>query len=136
MTIIQPLTINLEHTKLVIRNDRIIQINSTDRTYDVEDIYVILKAVDELTDNQKVLLLFIASDYTLINNDAIKFLSTPEAGLNSIAKAFVIKSLSQRLLLNFLIKVNGTPVPVNFFNEINLAVTWLAGFKNENVRSQ
>ncbi|MBL7937347.1 MAG: hypothetical protein JNM51_16170 [Bacteroidia bacterium] len=129
MIIHNPAIINLGHTELLMRDDGLIEIKSTDRTYSVTDIKAIHKAVSELTGKQKALLLLIASDYTSIDNDAKNFLSTDEAGLYSIAEAYVIKSLAQRLLLNFLIKVKGTPVPVKFFTEINPAVTWLKSFK-------
>ncbi|MBI3518798.1 MAG: hypothetical protein HY062_05510 [Bacteroidetes bacterium] len=129
MALKQPVKINLGHTELKLRNDSIIQINSTDRTYTVADIKEIHKAVSQLSNNQKALLLLSASNYTLIDIDAKKFLSTPEAGLHSIAEAYVIKSLAQRLILNFLIKVHGTPVPVRFFTEIHTAIAWLNNFK-------
>ncbi len=125
MTEIKKTTINLSHTKLLIRDDGIIQINPSDKTYDIEDIKEIHQAATELSLNQKIRLLLIASDFTSITNDALKYLSTQEAAINSIAKAFVIKSLAQRILINFLIKVKGTPVPVKFFNDIEPAVTWL-----------
>ena len=128
MTNNQLTNIHIGHTEIVMRNDRIVQINATDLTYNVADIKAIHKAVSELANKQKVLLLLIASDYTSIDVDAKNFLSTDEAGLHSIAEAYVIKSLAQRLLLNFIIKIKGAPVPVKFFTEIDLAIKWLKSF--------
>lgn len=124
----KPLNINLEHTELFVRDDGIIQINSTNRTYSVADIKAIHRAVSELTNHQKALLLLIGNDYTSIDTEAKDFLSTSEAGLHSIAEAYVIKSLAQRMLLNFIIKIKGTPVPAKFFTDTSSAITWLQHF--------
>ena len=127
------LNLNLEHTELLMRDDGIIQINATDQTYNVADIKAIHNSISDLSDNKKALLLLIGSNYTSIDADAKEFLSSPEAGLHSIAEAYVIKSLAQRLLLNFIIKVKGTSVPSKFFTDTNTAITWLSQFKTNNL---
>jgi hypothetical protein len=116
-----------------LRTDGIVQIHSTDHTYKVEDIKAIHKAVSKLTNNQKALLLLLANNFTSVDADARKFLSSPEAGAHSIAEAYVIKSLAQRIILNFLIKVNGTPVPVKFFTDSEAAIEWLQSFNKNSI---
>lgn len=133
MTLNQITYIDKGHCEILMRNDYIVQINATDRTYNVQDIKAIHAAISELTNKQKALLLLIASNYTSIDIDAKNFLSTDEAGLYSLAEAYVIKSLAQRLLLNFIIKIKGTPVPVKFFTEIDVAIKWLNSFKGDSI---
>lgn len=121
--------IDIGHSILTKYTDGIIQIEGSNRMYSVSDIKEIHQTVSELSGKQKALLLLIANDYTNVDMDAKNFLSTDEAGLYSIAEAYVIKSLAQRLILNFIIKIKGTPVPVKFFTERKMAITWLLSFK-------
>jgi len=125
MGIEQTQHIHIGHSEIELRTDSIIQIKASSHTYTVKDVKEIHAAIKELVGSQKSLLLFIAGAYTSINADVREYLSTDEAGDLAIAKAFVIKSLAQRLLLNFLIKVNGTPVPTQFFTETEAAIDWL-----------
>ncbi len=124
--------INIGHTELFLRSDNIIQVNATDHLYSVEDIKAIHAAVNTIAGTKKALLLLVASNFTSIDPDARHYLSTPEAGAYSIAEAYVIKSLAQRILLNFLITVQGTPVPAKFFTEQETAVKWLKTFNKTN----
>lgn len=130
MTIHQPTTINLGHSEIIIREDGIVQVNTTDHSYTESDIKVLNKAVGDLTPSrEKKLLLIIASNYSSVEPEGRRYMSTPEGVEYSIAEAYVIKSLAQRLLINFLIKINKTCVPVQFFTDKEAAITWLNTFK-------
>jgi len=124
--------INIGHTQIEKREDDIVEIRASNRMYSAQDIKEIHKAVDEINNKNKALLLLIAADFTSVEPSARHFLSTPEAGNHSIAEAYVIKSLAQRLLLNFLIRVNGTPVPAKFFTDVKDAEDWLRSFQKMN----
>lgn len=124
-----PAEIRLKHASLCMREDNIVQLNGRDHTYSVDDILEINKAIGELTEERRTLLLVIASQYSIVDNEARKFMSKPEAAPYSIAEAYVIKSLAQRLLINFFIRVSGTPVPTSFFTDVPSAVKWLKGFQ-------
>jgi hypothetical protein len=124
-----PSKISIDHAELSMRPDGIVQVNAIDHTYSVADIKAIHEAIGELTGKKKVLILLIGDNYTSFDIDAKNFLATPEADAYAIAKAYVIKSLAQRLLLNFLIKIKGTTIPVKFFTELDLAIKWLKSFK-------
>jgi len=123
--------ISIEHAQLFLRPDGIIEIRGSDHTYTLEDIQRIHSAIAELSGNQKVALLLLASTYTSMTNEVQQFLSTPEAVVHSIAEAYVINSLAQRLLLRFLTKVSGTHVPVQFFSDSEQAVKWLKSKMNK-----
>lgn len=128
--------IDIGHTHISKRLDGLVLIEASNRIYSVNDIKDIHRAVKEINFGEKVLMLLIADEYTSIDNSARQFLSTPEAGEQSIAEAYVIKSLAQRLLLNFLIRVNGTPVPAKFFTDIKEAEHWLKSFHNKQTDSK
>lgn len=117
--------IDLSHSEVILRFDGIIQVNATDHSYSKADILELHHAFATLSENKKSLILLVANEFTTIETDARQFLGTPEAGKYSIAEAYVIHSLAQRMLLNFLFSVQGTPVPAKFFTDIDRAVEWL-----------
>ncbi len=129
MTVKAPREIKLEQVDAIMREDGIVQLNGKDRTYTVEDIHVINKAIGDLSEERRIFLLVVASQYSMVDNEARKYMSKPEAAPYSIAEAYVIKSLAQRLLINFFIRVSGTPVPTSFFTDIPSAVKWLKNFE-------
>lgn len=130
MTIHQPTIIDLGHSEIIIRSDEIVQVNTTDHYYTELDIKTINKAVGDLTPNrEKKLLLIMASNYSSVEPEGRRYMSTPEGVEYSIAEAYVIRSLAQRLLINFLIKINKTFVPVQFFTNKETAIAWLNTFK-------
>ena len=122
--------IDIGHTQISKRDDGVVLIEGSNRVYTAFDIKEIHQAIRKINNNEKVLLLIKADQYTSLDQGARQYLSSPESGLQSIAEAYVIRSLSQRLLLNFLIKVNGTPVPSKFFTSIFEAENWLNSFRS------
>ncbi len=125
MTLKLPSEIDLKHSKLFRRSDGIVEVTGIDHTYSVSDIKDINKAIGEITGNKKTLLLCVSSNYSEVDSEARHFMSTPEATVYSIAEAYVIKSLAQRLILNFIIKVTGTDAPVRFFTDKESSIEWL-----------
>ncbi|MCW3077712.1 MAG: hypothetical protein JWO32_2321 [Bacteroidetes bacterium] len=124
--------IKIEGTEILMRPDGIVQISTADRSYNESDIRAVHTAISNLTNGKKVLSLLIPHPYTNIENDARHFLSTPEAGIPFIAKAYVIKSLSHRIIGNFIIRFRKYSLPVKFFKEVEPALEWLKTFSPEN----
>lgn len=118
-------TVKISHAEVILREDGIVEVFGCNHVYTTEDIKSIQSAIAQLKQKNKALILLHADNYTTIDQDARKYLSTPEAGIHSLAEAYVIRTLAQRLLLNFLIKVSGTPVPVRFFTHTAEALQWL-----------
>jgi len=131
MIITELTKIDLIHTEVVLRSDGIVQANATDHNYTKDDIREIENAIGELTERQKALTLLVASDYTMMDAEAREFLATPESGAYSRAKAYVIKSMAQRLIMNFLIQVSAPKTPSKFFTEIDAALNWLKTFEEQ-----
>lgn len=117
--------INIAHAEISIDSDGIVQAQAVDYNYSLDDIKVIHDTAIKLSGNTKTLLLLISTPFTQIDDDARHFLSSPVAGKNFIAKAYVITSLAQRIILNFVFRVKGTTVPSKFFTDKNEAIAWL-----------
>ena len=128
MTVDSLPNIKNSHSEILLRSDNIVQVNASDHVYSIADIKENTKAIGDLTSNQKTLVLVITSEYSDIEPDARIFTSTPEAMKYSIAEAYVIKSLAQRLIANFMLNVRGFSVPLKFFNESDPAIEWLKTF--------
>ncbi len=122
--------IDLGHSVIDINDEGFVVVKGSDHLYSLADIKAIHEAVRRITNNEKCLLLLRASRYTLIDAEARDFLSTPAAASNFIANAYVIESLAHRMILNFVIRVKGTPIPSKFFTELAAAEEWLRTFRS------
>jgi len=120
--------IDLKHTLVLLRPDGIIQVNCSDCTYNKQDIIDVTQAQVELSKGEKKLLLVIGSEDTNVESEAREFMAKEENTMYSIAEAYVIKSLGQRILVNFYIKVSKPKVPTMFFSNVNDAEKWLKSF--------
>lgn len=121
--------VNLKHSLIFLRPDDIIQVNCSDHTYKVKDIKDIVETQGKVAGGQKKRLLIIAHEFTNIESDAREFMARDENTIYSIAEAYVIKSLGQRILANFYLRVNKPSVPSMFFTDVNSAERWLKNIK-------
>ena len=121
--------IDLGHSKIFKREDGIIQLNCTEHNYSLEDVLNIGEAHKQLNNGIKTLLLIVVHPYTDIETSARQFLKDPSSTENSIAEAYVLRSLAQKLLANFHIKTSPPNVPTKFFSAKEEAVLWLKGFQ-------
>ena len=121
----QPITINLGHSLVIKRADDIIQANATDYDYTVKEIKQIHQTIKELTGDKRFLLLLNGTQFAYLGKDVREYIATPTANKNIIAKAFVVKSIGQQIVLSAVNANPGFPVPVNMFRNIDNAVRWL-----------
>jgi hypothetical protein len=118
--------IQLGHSEMFVREDNIIQIDALgEHSFTRNDLENIHAAILKLKKTEKAKLLLVASSFTNMDMDALKFISRQETSNYIQAKAFVIKSLAQRLLITFVINVKGTSVPTKFFTKQDEAIAWL-----------
>lgn len=111
------------------RNDGIIEVRcGEDYCYDVKDLKELIGAYKELTDNGCAPLLHLMGKYTSITKEAREYGGTNEATKHSKAEAYVLESLSQRIIGNFYLKFNNPQVPTRFFNNSRGAEIWLKTF--------
>jgi hypothetical protein len=92
---------------------------------EAEDILAINKAKTELIGEAIHGVLFIPDTYSNMSAEARKVSATPEINRNSFAKAIVIRTTHQRIIVNFFIKFNRPPAPTAVFNNEEDALKWL-----------
>lgn len=117
---------------LHIRPDGIMQISmKPNTTLKQSDAETMVKLFKEMGGGKKFLLLFIAGNDTSVSTDARYYASGQEANQYTIASAFVVKSVAQKLLGNAYVTFNKPITPTRIFTEQDDAVKWLEGFKNK-----
>ena len=122
------MSIDLLHSVVFLRDDGIIQINTKDHTYSVNDVIEINNAQGELCNGIKRPAVTFVDPYSNIESDAREYMATFESTRFSTAEAFVISSVGQKILANFYLKVNKPTVPTKIFTNLNSAVEWLRDY--------
>ena len=90
-----------------------------------KEVRVINTHLGELNEGNAMLILITAEEVTQFDDSARVFSASEEGSKYSLAEAFVVKSLSQRLIANFYVKVNKPPIPSKVFNSEKEAIKWL-----------
>jgi hypothetical protein len=75
-------------------------------------------------------LLVISGKNTTIETAAMEYISKEGINPHSTAVAFLISSISQKLLGNFYLSFNRPKKPTRMFTSVDDAVAWLHGFKS------
>ncbi len=121
--------IELTHSTVTLRKDGVLQIDVNDNVdVGIDECVELTNAYQILIGDSKVPLLHIVGNYVTMDKDAREY-SASEIGLKfSIAEAFVINSLPQKMLANFYMRVNKPAVPTKFFDSIEKAEEWLKNF--------
>jgi hypothetical protein len=109
-----------------LRNDGIVQINFGDNVeMDLKESTEIIDTISELTNDKKALILNIAGKNTSVTSAAREY-SASAAGLRcTIADAYVVTNLAQKILANFYISFNKPLVKTRIFDDEKNAVEWL-----------
>jgi hypothetical protein len=103
----------LAHSLISKRADGIIEIETnSNHEFSLSDVKETTEAVGELTGGKKAPLLIMAGSLSAVSNEARKFMATEESLKYSIAEAFVINTITQRILLNFYLKFDKPPIPL------------------------
>jgi hypothetical protein len=115
---------------LSLRKDDIMMILMKEHvTLNLKDAENMVSAFGEMGDGRKFLLLFIAGTDTSVNTEARYYASSPEANRFTIASAFVVKSIAQKLLGNAYVTFNKPITPTRIFTSEQDALDWLYTFK-------
>jgi hypothetical protein len=121
--------IELTHSTIVLREDGILELHtSNDHVYSIEDTKENVAAFGQLTNHQKVPVLILGGSFSSLTPETRKFMATEESLLYSKAEAFLLKSLAQKILINFYIKFDKPLVPTRVFTKEDEAIKWLKGF--------
>jgi hypothetical protein len=96
-----------------------------DYMVDVQDLKDINQAVGKIGNGGKYPNLIMMGNYTNITNEATEYSTSDENNVYTLADAFVLKSLHQKLLANLYLKINRPKIPTRFFENTVDAVEWL-----------
>lgn len=127
--------VELAHTKVELRDDDIIQFFYGDNyTYTMKEAKEMEEVITKITKGKLQKSLRIAGNFSTIDMEVMKYLAKGEGTLFTLADSFVLKSMPQRLLANFYLKINLPIVPTMFFDEVNKADKWLQLLDTEELR--
>ncbi len=123
--------INTGHTNIKLLESGIILLEGiADYTYEVKDVIQNHEAIKQLSQGKKSLVLTISGLHSTATREAINYVSKGHHASFVRAEAFVIHSLSQRLLARFYLRFNKPVVPANYFTDRIKAEKWLRTFEN------
>ncbi len=92
---------------------------------DVDDVNENYTAAVKLTHGEKYLSLVLAAPFSSITKEAREIANKEFMYKNTIAQAIVVKSLSNRLMGNFLVKIYKPFCPLKLFKNKEDAIVWL-----------
>ena len=123
MTILKKITFN--NFELYIHEYGFYEITiNENEEFKIEDLKNLVSAQIELG-GFKLPALILCSEHATTDAELLKTLSKNANNPFSKADAFVIKSMSQKILANFYIKINKPERPTKFFNNKEEAIDWL-----------
>lgn len=121
-------------TKVELRSDGIIQFFYGDNMeYTMAETKALEEAVQEMTKGEIHLSLRIAAKYTSVDTEVMKYLSRGRGTLFTLADAFVIHSVSQRILANFYLNISRPILPTKVFTDVSQAEDWLLSLDKEDI---
>ncbi|MBC7864562.1 MAG: hypothetical protein IAF38_16425 [Bacteroidia bacterium] len=121
----RPRAINLGHSVCIMRTDGIVFVQCVDTYYGKKECEQITRAIGELSGDKRVPVLIVGSHYSSIDKEGRDFSASAEGSRFSSAEAYIIKSMAQKILANFYLKMNRPVVPSRFFKEIKEGEEWL-----------
>lgn len=118
-------------SRVALRQDGILHISiKEDQQFTLDDFNDLLDAALKIGKGRKLYNLVTVGKYTIPDHQA-RVMSTSEMGsIYKIADAFVIHSLSQKLIANFYMNFHKPYVPTRFFTKEKDAIDWLIQQKN------
>ena len=115
----------LKNFKFIVRDSLYYEVeifNNVDFT--VDDLKLLVNEQKE-NFNVKLPVLILCNEFSSTNLELMLALSKNANNPYSKADAFVIKSLAQKILANFYLKINKPERPTKFFNKKEEALDWL-----------
>ena len=104
--------------------------NSEVSLQDSKDQQAFLKA--KYDGRNKHLVLVEPGRYTSISKEAREFSTLPESNNMTMATAVIVKSISHRIIINFIINfIRQQNMKMRMFDDKNKAIEWLLSFNNK-----
>ena len=118
--------IECTNSRVFIREDGILQIEVKDNTYfEMKDANELIDAARQLGGGKQFLNLIFTGKDTLVDAKVRGYSSSKEGSKYKLADAFVINTIAQKLIANFIVKAQNPAVPTSFFQDEESAVKWL-----------
>jgi Icc-related predicted phosphoesterase len=123
--------IELAHSKLILRNDQIVEFHLEDNFYfTLKESLEMNEALIKITKSVSHKIIVIAGDLSLNDSDSRNFSSTKKAADPILAISLVTKSLPQKLIANFIVSFQKPLVPTRTFSKLEDAEKWLSKDKS------
>lgn len=126
-------TISIVNSKieLVHLEDGLMKIHCPDEAHiDIEDIKAYVDFMAEKYGDKKFYNIVTFGLYVHITPEARRYAATPESNRFTLADAFVLKSLSLRILGNFYLKMDKPSVPTKLFKDEEEARVWIDSLRS------
>jgi hypothetical protein len=121
--------INFDISSVALRSDGIILVRvKGNEEVNIIDAKQIISAVATIGQGKKFPMLVVVGEFTLPTPEVRAYLAKAESNPFSNAAAFVIQSLSQKLVGNVYLSFNKPARPTRIFNSEEKAVAWLMTF--------
>jgi len=95
--------------------------------FTIDDLKKLVLAESELG-GEKLPVLVLCAEHASTNSELMNAMAKNINNPFSKADAFVIKSMAQKILANFYVKINKPERPTKFFNNKDEAIDWLKPF--------
>lgn len=119
-------TADLRICNLYLREDGILRIDiAEEEAFTLADAMEVVTAAGKLGNDKKMKNLIVVGNFTVPDNEAREYAASEEGSRYKIADAFVIHSLSQRIVGNFYLNFNKPVRPTKLFKSIEDAERWL-----------
>jgi hypothetical protein len=121
--------VNFEISSVALRSDGVMVARiKANEEIDVKHVIEIVNAMEQMGAGRKFPLLIIVGEYTLPSAEARNYIATAESDPFASAEAYVIQSLSQKLVGNVYLSLNKPARPTKLFTSEEKAVEWLKTF--------
>ncbi len=119
-------SIDLKHSMVHLRSDGIVQINMGDNMEIDEKVsQEMVDAIGKLSEGKKVLVLGIAGTNATATSEGRAHSASESGTVFTLADAFVINSLPQKIIGNFYLNFHKPIVPTKVFDDVEKAIKWL-----------
>ena len=92
---------------------------------EVEDYKELVETIGMIGENRKQFVFVKMHPKALPSVDARNYINNPNSGRYTLAQAFLVSSLAQRIIGNFVINVQRPALPTRLFNTEQEAIRWL-----------
>ncbi len=118
--------INLEYAKVQLFEPNLIRIEMLgNHTVGAKEAKELNDSIGILTQGEKSLILMLGDELTQMDKEGRDFSASEEGFKYTIADAFVVKNLAQKLIADFYLKINKPQKPTKNFNSEEEAIKWL-----------